>query len=339
MSEEVSLHHRSVFAEDECPVGYLWYSCATNSFVGCCSFDPCGLGAPSCPIANQPVGEASSTRALAGTTSAITTPLGIVTFTATASLDLLPSSSATSVITTVATPRTTPVFTISSFFLSTKSAFVPIHRSSSKLLTVVKPPSPTASVGMISASTIEPSASSLPPLHPSSSSSAIVSVGTNKGTPFPTALVVGIAAGLFFLAAATLVLFCILWRTKRTRPLGCDDEAVELRASSPAPLPPSFWIQSHEPDGAESVGAPVEKLAAAGFPEVVRPFWGRYPEMPSSAESGVAAAAPSLASRRSSNSSSGVAACEGFSRMGGESSNFDCHPPSTSVFFIPTCTV
>lgn len=37
----------------ECPAGYQYYTCATSSFEGCCSIDPCELPG-ACPIQNQP---------------------------------------------------------------------------------------------------------------------------------------------------------------------------------------------------------------------------------------------------------------------------------------------
>lgn len=37
----------------ECPAGYQYYACATSSFEGCCSIDPCELPG-ACPIQSQP---------------------------------------------------------------------------------------------------------------------------------------------------------------------------------------------------------------------------------------------------------------------------------------------
>lgn len=180
-------------ASEACPKGHLWYDCAASRFAGCCSIDPCALGAAAaagCPSANQPVATASSS--VATTTGAA-----------------------------AAAPLAPSVTIISPSLLSTESVFIPAHQSTVSLTVTFTAPissSGPSSVTGVSVPTAPPGASGAPTLSPSQTSPAAAAAAaagvaaSNSSAPFFTAGVIAVVTlGLVALLGTAVALVSLLW--------------------------------------------------------------------------------------------------------------------------------
>lgn len=353
-----------------CPTGYLWYSCATNNFIGCCSINPCGLGA-SCPADSQlPMSSTLSTPNSTETTlSAVISPV-VVSSTAITSSAVTPTSKAESTpsqiilsattfplikssgvaslgmtfVTSASTTSTTTTSAITSALesISTQSPFL-TTLSASETITVFVPlssdGSPTGSIRTVVSTTVP----SPPPAQSTSpTSAAIVNIGTNDGQTFPISMVVGVVTGFSILILVMGVMFCLLWRNRRIRVVD-DDEAMELQqrrlALRPWYLPPQ-QVPNKPEEEPSVVGTPV---GAGGFPELDVPFRDRYPEMPRrSTFPDINKPCPPVPLSSSRPSSSGptpgaLGRTRGIFMMGGESRSRITQPP-LSLSLSPTST-
>lgn len=244
-----SLHTEDARDAQDCPIGFLWYSCQVNTFEGCCSIDPCFVGI-TCPLINQPLRPAttspsSSTSSTSFTTVSSATPPSNtispeVMASSMSSWSAIPSTSTQTVIVSVGPPLGTSMNSMTSAASLTAPSASPSQSAlittlaTSQTITVVVPQSSNSAQSSI----------------PSASTSINNGISTNSQS-FPIGLIAGIVTGFSILMLVMGLMFAILWRNKKIKFIG-DSEATRMRGQRSAvrayymPPPPHKKIESAE---------------------------------------------------------------------------------------------
>lgn len=207
---------------EDCPGGFLWYSCSTNIFTGCCSINPCAEGV-TCPDINT---TPTLTPALAATPSATNSP------NTTSSIPIMSSEVTPTVVISVGVPlSTSPPSTApasSGHASSSRSSDISSHHAPSETtFTVYLSKTPDGGTALASV----PLPTALSPLSTQSATPAAAINGNNSinNNSYPMGLITAIVTGFSILILVMGIMFCVLWRHKRIKVVG-DDEVAEIRS-------------------------------------------------------------------------------------------------------------